>query len=633
MREYIRNISDMILDSHNPDLALLRWLVSYHLQTFPDVISYDWVNSKRKEMKAACLKCQIIDDETGGNISDSEYVWKIYKYGQSVIVKYAQNKVSDFSEYSVLLYVYTLAMDPKNPEKLSCRKNKLGKALLENIKYLCEKPCPPENDFVSCKQAEEAESPAENRTKRLRSSVDRLIFMLYLWVADLGVMDEYNLRIHRLNNSKSHPIDGEKIYGLIYRLPSKLTYFYNNPKHSKETEEKIHRIVISVLSKMPPEAVPFAPSIVTILFNSLLPTKIARAEKPDAHYINMIREPGYMVNPQKNAYRRMPQNIKFPDINDSSFLKMLILPEDGTFVYDKNRKNRIETRFIEYEWICFCKIYEEIYKQAVRESDPYFYNGWYRQRINLCLNEFRIPETDVNYFEKKISRYIEGNKIIIPDSAQFKRLGKKCRDYIIKCIGNHSFPFTYVYFEMFCVLAGNKELFSDKPAYSVDIALSIIHLNAFTKWYDALLLHKGMNFSYLQCSYFFYLKMLTLDKKYQSFVADISYVDRETLYLLAVRSMKKNYEKYNTMSEKLFRQMLSFFYANAKEKLNVSGLLNIFKTDSDKKCEIHEFDGFNPIYQWIKILDDEDLSEQYFKKLTEEGIEKGEYTLLPPFPI
>lgn len=561
MHEYIRNISDMILDSHNPDLALLRWLVSYHLQSFPDVISYDWVNSKREEMKAACLKCQIIDDETGSSLPDSEYARRIYEYGQSVIVKYAQNKASNLSEYSILLYVYTLAVDSKNPDKLSYGSD-LGKPILGNIKDLCEEPHPSKESESTGKQAEEAEGvedPVANRAKIPHLSVERLIFMLYLWVADLGVMEEYNMKIHKLNDSKSHPVNGERIYDLIYRMPSKIKYFYSNPKHSQETEEKIHEAFISFLSKMPPEAIPFAPSIVTILFNSLLPTKIARAKEPDAHYINMIREPGYGGNPQKNAYGRMPQNIKFPDVNDSSFLKMLILPEDGAFAYDKNRKNRIETRFIEYEWICFCKIYEEIYKQAMRESDPYFYNGWYRQRINMCLGEFRIPETDVNYFEKRISRYIEGNKIIIPDSAQFRRLGKKCRGYIIKCMGNHSFPFTYVYFEMFCMLAGSKELFSDRPAYSVDIALSIIHLNAFTKWYDALLLHQGMHFSYLQCSYFFYLKMLTLDKKYQSFVADISYIDKETLYSLAVRPMKKDYEKYNIMSEKLFRQMLRFF--------------------------------------------------------------------------
>lgn len=306
MYDYLQNISDMILDARDDDLVLLRWLISYHSKSFYDVLSDDWVNLKREEMKAACRRHKIIDEETGENFSDLEYAQEIYRYGQSMIIKFANNETSDLSEYSVLLYIYTLAVDSNEQKNQYSNKNLFGKCLLKNIQSLCLELSPTRdstliNGFLK------------------RSSVDNLIFILYLWVADFGVLYKYNQKICLISRCNSYTVNADEIYKLIYKLPSKLKYFYNNPEHAKGTEEKIYNVFTEFLSDMTQEAVPFAPSIITIFFNSLLPIRIARADEPVFHYANLIREIDCVERPKKKYNKKIPQNIDFPAQEDSSF--------------------------------------------------------------------------------------------------------------------------------------------------------------------------------------------------------------------------------------------------------------------------------------------------------------------------
>ena len=64
-----------------------------------------------------------------------------------------------------------------------------------------------------------------------------------------------------------------------------------------------------------------------------------------------------------------------------------------------------------------------------------------------------------------------------------------------------------------------------------------------------------------------------------------------------------------------FLSMIQYFYKLAENKINIPELLNIFKVNSPGKSTEHDFDGFNPVYQWIKLLDDKTLNENFFEKI------------------
>ena len=133
MNEYMRKILEAVLDTEDADLILLRWLISYHTQSFFDVESHDWVDTKREEMKATCRRKNIINDETENDLSDLEYAQKIYKYGQSMILLFANNKTARLSEYSVLLYIYTLAVRSSSKQNQYDTRNSFGKAIFQNF--------------------------------------------------------------------------------------------------------------------------------------------------------------------------------------------------------------------------------------------------------------------------------------------------------------------------------------------------------------------------------------------------------------------------------------------------------------------------------------------------------------------
>lgn len=606
MKDYLKDVSDKILNAHNVDLTLLRWLVSYHshsvLQSSCNMnfISYDWDETKREEMKKACQKCKIVDEETG-NLSDLGYAQKIYEYGQSIIVKFAQNEREGLSEYSILLYIYTLAITSNTQKSQYSKANRFGKCLLRNIELYSEPSSILMGDFLKC------------------SAVDRLIFVLYLWIADLVVLNKYNEKICKISESKRCNIDADKIYDRIYKLSSKIKYFYNNRGRSKDTENKIHENFKLFVSNMPPEAIPFAPSIITIFFNSLLPTRIARAKEIDFRYANLKREINFGKAYEKKYCKQSSPKIKFPEQDDSSFLKMLILPEDGTDIFDKNKKNRIESRFIEYEWECFCKTYQDLHKQVMRYDGISSYPGVDKHVMYWDEYGLSISEYDIKYCNNIISKYIKAEKLHTPTLKEYNALDRKCKHYIIKAMRKHSFTFTYSYFEMFCKLVENKKLFSSTSTPPVDIALSMIHLNTFTKWYDAVLLYKGMHFAFLECNYFFYLKMLAVYEKYARFVEGISCIDRNVLYGLVNKSIKKAGRETNISCEDTFEHMLQFFYDLAETKINSPKLMNIFKSDDNAQSNrCRTIGGFDPIYQWIKLLDDKELKEEFFDNRGEE---------------
>ena len=187
----------------------------------------------------------------------------------------------------------------------------------------------------------------------------------------------------------------------------------------------------------------------------------------------------------------------------------------------------------------------------------------------------------------------------------------------------HEFHFTYSYFNIFIYIYENKNMF--RAGEKMNFSLSLLHLNAATKWFDAFMLINNMPFAFRNYN-FLYLKMLSIYPEYQSIIENLSTIFYEILE-------KKFLFKYNSNTIHL-KNFISQFYEKSEQKLNLNRLIDIVKTKynnsknrnkticdillnkSDERIHWH---GINPVYKWICLLEHSKIDEGYLEYLLHSG--------------
>lgn len=478
--------------------------------------------------------------------------------------------------------------------------------------------------------------------------IDKLIIIMYFWFADMSLTSSYDQFLEEISTS-INIIDGnipaEKLFNCILNnswerrdrnsqadaTPSKIAYYLNDLsfRENKPGYHAIKKAFTEFINKMPRNAQLITPSIITIIINTLLPSKISRAKNPQFFYENILRP----IHKAKLSGARMQskQTIKFPSKNDTSFLKMLIIPKPD-IGYHKNKFNRIESRFDNYEWNLFCHIFKELYEHKNGIFKITYYDGWYKHSLT---EEFSpIPQEDIEFYEQYILPLeLCNNHTNIADAKlqhAFSSLKENTLDentiqqlhqYIIKAMFNHTFPFTYDYFQIFWQIFDFKEF----KFYKLDfnIAFSILHLNTFTKWYDAILLHHNMPAWGKDCYYFFYTKLLLCHPEFEDCydaINDLSQVKSSDISSMLESCYNVAYTKHNNRSHQyktpLFPAFVSGFNKSCSSLLNTYELLKLFAPGL-KPCN-STYSNLNPIYKWIKTIEYTDTPESFYEQLEKE---------------
>lgn len=577
--DYLNKIKACIIANDKDELKILKWLITYCTSLFVKSNEFDnyelkaesknYFETFKKSMLDAFSSLNIaISNSSNTNTTDYDYACSILTYARSCPSLYS-------SEYRILLFVYTLSID--SMKHTYSNSNHLSIAISNYTKNYQMS----DEDFFNG-----------------ITFADNLIFSLYLWLADICIISKYN---HTIDTARKYLKDGDPVssyyinpilFSEICLMPSKSDYYYLNPNQTakiKATIKNIKTIFDNSLNKYEDTLFSVIPSAITVIFNSLLPTGLSR--------INLkyfIPSEALLRNVDINGNYILDKKQYLPAKKDTSFLKMLILPRENYNYYNKNKTNMLENGFFKYEFKEFCELFRTLYEGASNRNCNRQvitrYNGWKKEiKVDSVYLKY-ISSEDVQYYSENISQYFNGSKFVYPDIS-ITDMDSKLQQYIIKALKNHTFNFTYSYFQIFCRLIEDSQKYFGEDAGKINIPLSIIHLNSFTKWFDAIMLMNQMPLSYVECEYMFLQKMLLVNPRYRHFICDLSYAN-----LQDILSAQNNHVD-------LYKNILKKFYKFAYPKFNCKELLNIFKPQNgDYQTQPH-FQDINPIYKWIKILD------------------------------
>lgn len=240
---------------------------------------------------------------------------------------------------------------------------------------------------------------------------------------------------------------------------------------------------------------------------------------------------------------------------DTAYLKMLLLPPNS--VYNKNTTNKIHARFK--------KIESEI------------------------LQNFS-PNPELNSYLSSLNAEDEAN-------------GR----YLI-ALRSNDFTLSYTYFEIFLKIYENQELF--KCSEKMDFALSVIMLNHFTRWFDAIMLSYQMPFE-LCARNLLYSKLLSANSFFQSTVTELSKIsistsDEETKFTYGMQSVSCH-------------AFPKLFYSRTRQnRLNRHILCDIFKKTERKISPAETL----PIAKWIFLLEHHNIDDEYIKHLIYSGYQE-----------
>lgn len=527
IKSYLNKIIDEILYTDNNELNFLKWLISYQYNKYPTTML-------KRKMFTSLQKCKIICEKDYRMLPNKKCSKFITDYTLNTISRNIQSNTA--SDYAILLYFYvsTGVFSPADADDTSDSEKFNFFDLIDDLRPL---PIPDTPNFDI-----ENYYAFNGKTYLLRKLhlEDRIILFLYIWLADISTISQYNKKIAALTEdcdaiSIKNP---DRVLENCKKSASRYGYFYS--KEPSSTHTKLDRIFVHYLEALPESALAFAPSLITIIFNSLEP-----------NIIKNLDESQYEIFPYDDLI--FPLNIHPSDMtdfqlsfwNNSVFLKMMLLP--------------IATSYT--------KTIQNIAKRFKQKLDKAF-EHWKKANA-LEDNDFEEWEE-----EQKIDFWLHA---------------------MIEC----DFCFSNSYFDIFCYIYNNQELFTSKKGNRMDATLSLLHLNVFTKWYDALVLMEGMPFSFRNFN-FFYLKMLSIFPEYQNIVENAANMPEELLE--------------QAMGNTSFTNMQNLFYEKSNVKLGGDKLLNILKSDKMDESEEIFTSRINPVYKWILLLDDN-------YKITEDELE------------
>lgn len=402
-----------------------------------------------------------------------------------------------------------------------------------------------------------------------------MIYVLYMWLADHGALVEYNSKI------KTDPADEETVFdpNTVYEdtvklwdeckgFPSRYNYYhYKSSNKTSRNHKNLRDHFAGILSGMKKSARTFLPSFITLIINELDPKQHNRSYAHDIcdfPYNQYMPDLGYTAN-----------DIRSLGSEDTSILLKQIIAYEN-FDYGDRKHHDVELWF------------EEKKKELEEHCSGYQVDGYIDS-----LNQ-----------KKQISKEQR-----LKEQRLFKGLWAT----------SEKEPDLYLsYFDIFLHIYRMRET-SELIKHlkcQMDLTLSLLHLNVFTRWYDSLLLIEGMPFKFIKYNSV-YLKLLTIpfvrfeDYQFWDVIKDLIEIsDKDLEQALMSKDIKIKSE-----------YILSLFYQRSRKKLCDDNLSNIFdrSKNSIKRKLIKDI---NPIYKLIYLFDNPDLDYKYLYDLLYTGYDK-----------
>lgn len=395
-----------------------------------------------------------------------------------------------------------------------------------------------------------------------------IIYVLYMWLADHGALVEYNSKI------KTDPADEETVFdpNTVYEdtvklwdeckgFPSRYNYYhYKSSNKTSRNHKNLRDHFAGILSGMKKSARTFLPSFITLIINELDPKQHNRSYAHDIcdfPYDQYMPDLGYTAN-----------DIRSLGSEDTSILLKQIIAYEN-FDYGDRKHHDVELWF------------EEKKKELEEHCSGYQVDGYIDS-----LNQ-----------KKQISKEQR-----LKEQRLFKGLWAT----------SEKEPDLYLsYFDIFLHIYRMRET-SELIKHlkcQMDLTLSLLHLNVFTRWYDSLLLIEGMPFKFIKYNSV-YLKLLTIpfvrfeDHQFWDVIKDLIEIsDKDLEQALMSKDIKIKSE-----------YILSLFYQRSRKKLCDDDLADIFdrSKNSIKRKLIKDI---NPIYKLIYLFDNPDLDYKHLYDL------------------
>lgn len=584
---YYRKTSDI-------DLIFLKWLISYQ---YP-IASYKYYDGDfRNEMINSCQKLSLIENSSVSILSDDKYEELIYNYALTKIPSY-----DHASDYKILLYIYASLTTPKgtssetpdnsilgfiikhSEEELSlpliraCIRipiDRIEGVLIskesknkKNIYKYKEKSLPYQIFHDYGKNDDFVETPLGQLPRYFfkMNFVELIIYILYLWLSDISTIAQYNTAMSQfkinseVNRNAVVDITDENIRSL-WEICTNSASRYSYFYHKKKSTTH------DKLSDIFKNFVANIPEKNFIFAPSLI-TLLFNDMKPDdiRRRDKLLYEPKPYIFPIGNS---SSINVQSSTWNTLSFLKMIIL--DPIFSRRSQKSNDIEKRFEE--------------EKLSIPNDCHF-NDTLEEYIN-----------SLNDHDKEIAQHLFSSR-------------------------KHGFHFTYLYFEIFLYVYEHHSMF--KTNQKMDFALSVLHLNAATHWFDAFMLMNDMPFDFRNYD-FLYLKLLSIYPTFEPIIRCLSNITVSV-------SNDKVAVGYNGKTIQLENFLLEF-YKKANKRLNLSRLLDIAKeryvNNSKPRMSLHSalcnhsrrihLNDINPIYKWIYLCEHDEISEEELNQICDSG--------------
>ncbi len=445
VKKYLEQIIGEILYADNNELNFLKWLILYQYKGYSE-------DEFKKKMLRSLQNCNLISEENVSLLTDDECADIISAHVTNRISKDIQSH--NATDYAILLYIYVSSEIFSSASPIPA--SETGEFhFSEMIKELSPLPVP-EGEVVDMENY--CLYNGVDYSMQKLHFVDRVVLFFYLLLADISTISQYDLKIDGIKKDKDTICvkNLDEIMEKCKKLPSRYGYFFT--KEVSSTHNKMENIVKKYLENFPEAAIPFAPSFLTIIFNSLKPNSVKKM--CDSQY-ELFPYEDLMFPLNAEASFLSDSQLEFWEV--SIFLKMLLLPVVWQYT----------------------KVTQDMEKRFNKE-------------LSMAFKKWK----KANSLEEK----------------DFTGKGKIDKmDFFLHALVEHDFCFSNSYFNIFLYICKNKELFVSEKGNSVDIPLSILHLNAVTKWHDALLLMQGMPFLFRKFK-FFYLKMLSVYPDFQKSV-------------------------------------------------------------------------------------------------------------------
>lgn len=436
----------------------------------------------------------------------------------------------------------------------------------------------------------------------------------------------------------------DRIKELLGEISDSITNPDNNlspPKNSSYSCAFVTKFLLkSLMESLNPNNYLLMPSILTIFINSIIPHELGHVPisiLTDSYYSQLNNQfISYIQVPELKRKGKTKPLFFISDKNKQHFLKMLLI-SDYPKRYQKNGTSVIDELFLNEEWKMIVSVYSDLYKHTISPYVIKEYKNWYISSHTINCPAISIDDVlfyyiylkphikEKNYnikrlindYEKNPGNYQLSQKSYdticslyeqnMPDTTEkltSKLLLDKISEYSEKCSANYIFRISYDFFRIFRKLTilfkKPPASYKDIPKCDVDIALSLLHLNQFTEWMNAMLIVYKLPEEYNSHNELFYTKLYLCNHPYLDSLGiptcDLTTINNRVKEKFYKRNSQLNNKK--TIKSRLDSAWKGF-YSYSNEILNRNNLLSIFKnTGTNNPCRN------NYVYHRIKDLED-----------------------------